>query len=196
MCLSSVYPRCEQSCLGNRGEGWLWRGWRGGEQHTSPRRTTCPPSEDVLRWKYKCEGLEHAQPRSPSVSHQLHLFSVGNPVFYSPLLQEENRHLGAGVLGQYPWIPEKDNISLSSWFHSLSTCLGCVLPSVLLHFHLYTCTVICKNSFLQKLLLPIWLTLSAWLRWDFIVSYLCLIAFSHSFYISKITSFQKKFNPS
>ena len=150
-CLSQVWVKLpgEQGrrlTVAVRGEGG------GGEWHTSPGRTTCPPQEDVLRWKYKCEGLEHAQPRSPSAPHQLHLFSVRNPVFYSPLLQEENRHLGAGVLDQDPWIPEKDNISLSSWFHTLSTCLGCVLPSVLLHFHLYTCTVICKNNFLEKLL--------------------------------------------
>ena len=87
-------------------------------------RHTCPPTEGVLRWKYKYEGLEHAQPRSPDAPHSpiSCICSLsGTLSFYSPLLQGWEPTSGGWSFGPGSLDPWERHISLSSWFHSLST---------------------------------------------------------------------------
>lgn len=149
-CLSQVWAKLP----GEQGRRLTVAGAGGtGERHTSPR-TTCPSPEDVLRWKYKYEGLEHAQPRSPDAP-QSPISCIcslsGTLLFYSPLLQgweptSQGWGFGPGSLRK----THQPVLLIPQSVHHLSTCLGCVLSSVLLHFHLYTCTVIWKNNSPEK----------------------------------------------
>lgn len=127
MCLSSVYPRCEQSCLGSREKADCGRGRGHGEPHTSPR-TTCPSPEDaqmkIQIWRFRtCTAKK---PWCSSVSHQLHLFSV-KPCYSTPLyFRDENRHPGLGFWARSLRKTHQPVLLIPQSVHHLSTCLGCV----------------------------------------------------------------------
>lgn len=94
------------------------------------------------------------KPWCPSFSHQLHLFSVGNPVILLPFTSGMRTDIwGLEFWARIPGSLRKTHqpvLLIPQSVHHLSTCLGCVFSSMLLHFHLYTWTVIWKNNFPEK----------------------------------------------